>query len=222
MSSHWETLLGIACNLIDQSSIGDDWSFGGGTAMMLQIDHRESLDIDIFVGDPQYLGYLDPAKQNFKFKTAPSAYESDGNRFLKISFDELGEIDFIACAQLTEEPTNTVEIHGRPIKLETVAEIVSKKVYYRGGTIAARDVFDIAAAGSTTHRLDIINALSKHPKKTKTAAETLHKANPEFILSVIADLQIKPGFERLKETAIEECQAIFAAATLVADERKLR
>lgn len=217
MISHWETLLGIARNLIDQSPIGDDWTFGGGTAMMLQIDHRNSHDIDLFVDDPQYLGYLDPAKRNFEFEVVPSGYECDGSRFLKISFDGLGEIDFLACTQLTERPTNTVEIHGRPIKLETVAEIVSKKVYHRGGTIAARDVFDIAAAGSTTHRLDIITALSKHPKKTSTAAETLRKANPEFVLSVIADLQIKPKFEPLKETAIEECQAIFAAAALMAD-----
>ena len=218
MISQWEILLDVARNLIDQSPIGDDWAFGGGTAMMVQIDHRDSYDIDIFVDDPQYLGYLDPAKQNFEFEVVPSGYEGDGNRFLKISFDGMGEIDFIACGQLTESPTNTVEIHGRPIKLETVAEIVSKKVYYRGGAIAARDVFDIAAAGSTHHRRDIITALSKHPTKISAAAETLRKANPEFVLSVIADLQIKPKFEPLKRTAIEECQAIFAAATLIADQ----
>jgi hypothetical protein len=28
---------------------------GGGTAMMMQIDHRSSRDIDIFVSDPQLL-----------------------------------------------------------------------------------------------------------------------------------------------------------------------
>lgn len=208
----WETLLGIARNLIDQSPIGDDWTFGGGTAMMLQIGHRYSNDIDLFVDDPQYLGYLDPAKQNFAFDIMPSGYEGDGTRFLKISFDALGEIDFIACAPLTERPTQTLEIHGRPIKLETVAEIVAKKVYHRGDSIAARDVFDIAAAGCTTHREDIIKALSKHPMKTSIAADTLSNANPEFVLSVIADLQIKPKFEHLKETAIGECQAILAAA----------
>ncbi|MEO9132390.1 MAG: nucleotidyl transferase AbiEii/AbiGii toxin family protein [Sphingomonas sp.] len=27
------------------------WSFGGGTALMLMIDHRESHDIDIFLDD---------------------------------------------------------------------------------------------------------------------------------------------------------------------------
>jgi hypothetical protein len=34
MISHWERLLGIARSII-QSGIGDDWTFGGGTAMLL-------------------------------------------------------------------------------------------------------------------------------------------------------------------------------------------
>ncbi len=36
------------------------WSFGGGTELMLRIGHRRSKDIDLFVPDPQYLGYLTP------------------------------------------------------------------------------------------------------------------------------------------------------------------
>jgi len=44
----WARLFRIACALIRQvnskQTIIDSWSFGGGTAMMLQIDHRESHD----------------------------------------------------------------------------------------------------------------------------------------------------------------------------------
>ena len=32
------------------------WSFGGGTAMMIQIGHRESHDVDICIDDGQILG----------------------------------------------------------------------------------------------------------------------------------------------------------------------
>jgi hypothetical protein len=35
-------------------------TFGGGTALMLRIGHRQSKDIDLFVPDPQYLGYVNP------------------------------------------------------------------------------------------------------------------------------------------------------------------
>lgn len=53
----WVRLFRIARSLIRQVNseqvIIDHWTFGGGTAMMLQIDHRESYDIDIFLSDPQ-------------------------------------------------------------------------------------------------------------------------------------------------------------------------
>ena len=35
---------------------------------MLQIDHRESHDVDIFIPDPQLLAFLDPEKQDFQFE----------------------------------------------------------------------------------------------------------------------------------------------------------
>lgn len=62
--SAWETLFQRALDLID--SVGSagiilrDWSFGGGTVLMRRYRHRFSKDIDIFVPDPQYLGYLTP------------------------------------------------------------------------------------------------------------------------------------------------------------------
>ncbi|CCV09576.1 hypothetical protein MESS2_p70010 [Mesorhizobium metallidurans STM 2683] len=53
---------------------GDDfeWSFGGGTAMMIQIGHRKSRDIDIFLDDPQLLEF------HLHFETMPSDYLGDG------------------------------------------------------------------------------------------------------------------------------------------------
>jgi hypothetical protein len=36
------------------------WSFGGGTVLMLRVAHRHSKDIDLFVNEPQYLGYVNP------------------------------------------------------------------------------------------------------------------------------------------------------------------
>lgn len=63
-SPDWKRLFRTACDLIGQvnenSLIIDHWTLGGGTAMMLQIDHRESRDIDIFLMDPQLLGFLNP------------------------------------------------------------------------------------------------------------------------------------------------------------------
>jgi hypothetical protein len=50
--SEWRRLFGIACDFIDQvrDRMGGypfQWSFGGGTALMIQLGHRESHDIDL-------------------------------------------------------------------------------------------------------------------------------------------------------------------------------
>ncbi len=58
----WEQLFLQARSIIRQAQtrVGFDiaWSFGGGTALMLQIDHRDSFDIDVFIDDPQLLPFL--------------------------------------------------------------------------------------------------------------------------------------------------------------------
>jgi hypothetical protein len=77
-SSDWRRLFVIACDLLDQAAVNSggypfDWSFGGGTAMMIQIGHRESHDIDIFLDDPQVLGFFDPAKAESRQRPAAIA-----------------------------------------------------------------------------------------------------------------------------------------------------
>ena len=61
----WEKLLPRALTLIDEISryggIKDPfWTLGGGTVLMFRHHHRLSKDIDIFVPDPQYLGFVTP------------------------------------------------------------------------------------------------------------------------------------------------------------------
>ncbi|QND61948.1 nucleotidyl transferase AbiEii/AbiGii toxin family protein (plasmid) [Mesorhizobium sp. AR07] len=61
------SLVAPLSDLIDQlrqNAGGHDFerSFGGGMAMMIQIGHRESHDIDIFLDDPQLLGFIDPSR----------------------------------------------------------------------------------------------------------------------------------------------------------------
>lgn len=64
-SGPWQVLLRRALCLLDdlQKRAGLQapfWTLGGGTVLMFRYGHRLSKDIDIFVQDPQYLGYLTP------------------------------------------------------------------------------------------------------------------------------------------------------------------
>ena len=52
----WTSLFPRALRLMShlERQIQDaQWSFGGGTVLMLRISHRQSKDIDLFVPDPQ-------------------------------------------------------------------------------------------------------------------------------------------------------------------------
>ena len=92
-AGRWGDLFDQAVSIIDQANsefpMIDRWSFGGGTALMLQIDHRESFDVDIFLDDPQLLPYLNPQKQGYLLDMKPDAYQSDGSRALKIVFSDV-------------------------------------------------------------------------------------------------------------------------------------
>ena len=141
----WETLFRRALALIDSVARSgtrfEPWSFGGGTVLMRRHRHRFSKDIDIFVPDPQYLGYVTP-RLNDTAESMTGNYVEAANS-LKLIFPE-GEIDFVASAPLTSKPTVTEQIFGRDVRVETSTEIVAKKVWHRGADFKARDMFDLA------------------------------------------------------------------------------
>ncbi|MEK1893849.1 MAG: nucleotidyl transferase AbiEii/AbiGii toxin family protein [Rhizobium sp.] len=62
--SHWHTLLDRAIRGLEslkKSNVApEDWTLGGGTALMLHHQHRMSQGIDIFIDDAQYLAFLSP------------------------------------------------------------------------------------------------------------------------------------------------------------------
>jgi hypothetical protein len=141
----WETLFRRALELIDSVTKAgislDDWSFGGGTVLMLKHRHRFSKDIDIFVPDSQYLAYLTP-RLNDVAESMTGDYVEQGN-FLKLQFKE-GEIDFVASAPLTKNPTTMQRLLDRDVRVETSTEIVAKKVWHRGDSFKARDILDLS------------------------------------------------------------------------------
>ena len=198
----WARLFRIACSLIRQVNseqiIIDSWR---GTAMMLQVGHRESHDVDIFLSDPQLLPFLDPKLHDFEFEIGPSDYGGDGTGFLKLAFEGLGEIDFIVAHAVTDIPTTRQTIEGEEVDLETVAEIIAKKIHYRGATIKPRDIFDIAAA-ARHDRDSIIKALKHHKDDVARTLSAIERLKPDFVNVTIAELAIKDSFKPIIGTAL--------------------
>jgi hypothetical protein len=210
-TSDWPRLLRIASSLIRQANataaVIDRWTLGGGTALMLRIDHRESRDIDIFLDDPQQLAFLDPAKRDFALEMQPSGHFGDGARFLKFAFSGLGEIDFIAAPALTASPATQTTVEGETISLETVPEILTKKIHYRGTGLKPRDVFDIAASAEI-HADAIIREFQRYRFEVAQAASALERLNPEFVTRTIGQLAIKPRYEGLVASAIDRAKEL--------------
>jgi Nucleotidyl transferase AbiEii toxin, Type IV TA system len=210
--SGWRRLFHIAVDLIDQlrentGGYGFEWSFGGGTAMMIQIGHRESHDIDIFFDDPQLLGFIDPSRSRLRFDLVPSDYQGDGLRFQKFAFEDVGEIDFIVAGSLTSTPFEIREVEGRAVQLETIPEIIAKKVYYRGSEAKPRDIFDIAAAARSQLE-PTVKALRAFPEQVSRAKERLEKLNPEFVDRAIAQLMIMPDYQAAAADSLDTALAV--------------
>lgn len=141
----WETLFQKALQVIDSADAKvwrpKSWSFGGGTVLMRRYRHRLSKDVDIFVPDPQYLGHLSPRLNDTVDGLISNHLEQA--TFLKLYFEE-GEVDFVVSLPLTKNPTVVETLFDRQVRVETSAEILAKKIKYRGPEFKARDIFDFA------------------------------------------------------------------------------
>lgn len=204
--SQWPFLFDIALDILGcaerLNGFAPEWSLGGGTALMLQIDHRESHDIDIFIDDPQWLPFLNPESQGYPLARAPDSYLTDGTRALKLAYADIGEIDFICCQSILDEAVERRTIRGYETELEKPAEIIAKKVYFRGASFQPRDMFDLAAVVERYGAPYAIEALRECGRdRCAVALATVEKANPALIRSINAQLMVRDSTRHLVATA---------------------
>jgi len=134
---------------------------------MFRYQHRLSKDIDIFVPDPQYLGFVTPRLSDVAAAVSTD-YVEDQSSCVKLIRPE-GEIDFVASPNLTEPAFEVWNIGGQHIRVETAAEIVAKKLWHRGDKAAARDLFDLSLV------------IEREPEALERAAVFLKKNAEPFI-----------------------------------------
>ena len=160
------------------------WTFGGGTVLMLRIGHRQSKDIDLFVTDPQYLGYVNPRLSDVAEQVSTD-YEENAE-FIKF-FLPAGEIDIIVGTALTASPFDVVFHAGRDIRVETCAEIIAKKMWHRGNQAKARDLYDLCAVADA------------EPAAIELAAPFLSKHGAAFL----QQLRVRAEFVEAEFNAID-------------------
>ena len=207
-------MLAKAFNIIDEvnrdGNILDGMTLGGGTALMLQIGHRDSRDIDFFLPDPQLLGFVGAAVADMEAWMTGASYRGDGSLYLKVAFEGEGEIDFIAAPPVTDHEPLKRTIEGRQLLLEAVPAIIASKVHYRCSHLKARDIFDIAAACEAGHREAIGKALAAMPKQSAVAFKRIGELPAGRLAELMHRNEIHRGFERLLEVAPEIAREVLA------------
>lgn len=126
-SGSWRALETLALQMVmDASRVAkSDFSpvLGGGTRLMLALGHRISDDINLFIRDPQWIGYLTP-RLNDRFEHLIDAYD-EGATSLKIKLPQR-EIDFIVSMSLLGLPHEQAD--GCLFALEPVSEVLDLAV----------------------------------------------------------------------------------------------
>ncbi len=111
--------------------------------MAQRFGHRISYDVDIFLHDAQMLGHLSP-RLNDLSASLSDAYTEAANG-IKITTPN-GDIDFVVAADVTRDEPALVPVPGMNLSMlvQSPAEILAKKLQYRGFKFTHRDIFDLA------------------------------------------------------------------------------
>jgi len=96
------------------------------------------------------------------------------------------------------------------VLLDTVPEVIAKKIYHRGSGIMPRDIFDIAAGGET-HAEAIVKELASYPDKVASALAAIDKLKPDFVNASIEQLLIADTYKAVAKTALGKTKELLKA-----------
>jgi hypothetical protein len=157
-----------------------DWTLGGGTAIALRIGHRISKDVDLFVRAS--VKRFSPAANPAAAAISPR-FRYPGH-YVKFELPD-GEIDFLSPSLLTTPGYTAETFKGRAVALETLDEVIVKKVRFRSSQFTARDIFDLAAVARRSKTItmtlasecyDLLPQLKGIIEARKAAGLSLHGA----------------------------------------------
>ncbi len=122
--------------------------FGGGTALAIYyFQHRLSYDIDLFVTDSQIMSYLSPKhwlEETNDFNT--DKYVDLSNHIRVLYRKNNIQVDVLVAQDFIGEPflDTSKEIFPCDLYVESIEDIIAKKIVYRRKDNLTRDIIDIA------------------------------------------------------------------------------
>lgn len=125
---------------------GKPFALGGGTALALfYFMHRRSFDLDFFVYEYSAMPLL-AAKMYVDDYDFLSKDYTDLAEHIRLTTTTGVKIDFLFSPNLTRSQFQPRAFSNLSVAVESVSEIIAKKIHYRAKNLKARDVFDIAVS----------------------------------------------------------------------------
>ena len=120
--------------------------FGGGTALAIYyFQHRLSFDIDLFVTDVQLMNYLSPKHWLEETNAFNSGAYIDLANHIRVLYRE----NNIKVVLVTQDFTGSClvddskELFSETVYVESIEDIIAKKIVYRRNDNLTRDIIDI-------------------------------------------------------------------------------
>jgi len=141
--------------------------FGGGTALSIYyFQHRLSFDIDLFLIDQQYLSYFSPKHWIEDTGNFDNRHYIDTHNHIGVVSANNIKVDILVDASSDSHLIDSSKkIFSFDIRVESIEDILSKKIVFRKKDNKARDIFDIAVAISKDN--NIIDNLLKNERITQ-------------------------------------------------------
>ena len=172
--------------------------FGGGTALAIYyFQHRLSFDIDLFVTDVQILNYLSPKHwidETDKFNTIKYIDLSNHIRVLEKKNNIKVDVLVSQSASSKYFLDDSKDIFYSDVYVESIEDIIAKKIVYRRNDNLTRDIIDIAIAIKVQDSIlqnmlesDLIN--KQDLKELKNSLEHLDRTTFLEEIEIVAPFQ---------------------------------
>ena len=152
--------------------------FGGGTALAIYyFQHRLSFDIDLFVTDVQVLNYLSPKHwidETNNFNSSKYIDLSNHIRVLEKKNNIKVDVLVTQASALKCLIDDSKSIFNSTIYVESIEDIIAKKIVYRRNDNLTRDIIDIAIA--INHADNILEKLFVLEKINKEDIQDLYNS----------------------------------------------
>jgi len=122
--------------------------FGGGTALAIYyFHHRLSFDIDLFVTDVQLMNYLSPKHWLEETDAFNGGAYIDLANHIRVLYRENNiKVDVLVAQDFTGNclVDDSKELFSETVYVESIEDIIAKKIVYRRNDNLTRDIIDIA------------------------------------------------------------------------------